>query len=90
MKLLVTLSLFFIPQVLMANMVYLSQVGDERRVVLADDQGHFIKYLTPKSEHAYHPEISSDGRFVAYSIGRIEPGNVSVRIEVLDLCEPTV
>jgi N-acetylneuraminic acid mutarotase len=68
-----------------ANMVYLHQKGDERRVVLANDDGQFIKYLTPKGLDVYHPEISTDGRYVAYSAGIIEPGNTSLRIEVLDL-----
>ncbi len=85
MKFLGLISVLLFSQFAFANMVYLHQNGDERRVVLAGDQGQFLKYLTPKGLDVYHPEISTDGRYVAYSAGRIEPGNTSLRIEIIDL-----
>jgi hypothetical protein len=68
-----------------AEMVYLYQKGEQRRVALADDQGRLIRLLTPEHLQAYHPEISADGRYVAYSIGIIEPERVEVAVHVLDL-----
>ena len=68
-----------------AEMVYLHQKSDQRRVALADDQGKMIRLLTPESLQAYHPEISANGRYVAYSIGTIRSGEVDVAIHVLYL-----
>ena len=69
-----------------AKMVYLHQVGENRRVVLAEDDGSFLRFLTSENQQAYHPEISSDGRYVAYSIGVIELGRkIDVAIHVEDL-----
>jgi len=74
-----------------AKMVYLEEATKAagqttRRVVLADDRGQMIRYLTPANQDAYHPEISSDGRWAAYSIGKIQPGQtVDVAIHLQDL-----
>lgn len=78
------LTLLFCPFVF-AKMVYLHQQDDIRRVALANDQGQFLRFLTPENLDAYHPEISADGRYVAYSIGVIQPTQVSVAIHVQDL-----
>lgn len=67
------------------EMVYLHQKGEKRQVALASDQGELIRLLTPEDLQAYHPEISADGRYVAYSIGTIRPELVDVAIHVLDL-----
>lgn len=68
-----------------AEMVYLHELGGKRRIALATDQGQFIRFLTPPDADAYHPDISSDGRYVAYSIGTIRPGKTNVAIHVQDL-----
>ncbi|EKV29478.1 kelch-like 1 protein [Caenispirillum salinarum AK4] len=68
-----------------AEMVYLHQEGDSRRVALAKDDGTLVRLLTPADQQAYHPEISADGRHVAYSIGTITRERVDVAIHVQDL-----
>ncbi len=68
-----------------AEMVYLHQAGEFRRVALAEDDGTLIRFLTPRDSQAYHPELSADGRYVAYSIGTIRPDHVDVAIHVQDL-----
>lgn len=66
-----------------AKMVYLHQKGQKRQVALADDHGKLIRLLTPPDLQAYHPEISADGRYVAYSIGTIRSDLVDIAIHVL-------
>ncbi len=69
-----------------AKMTYLSQVEDNRVVVLANDDGSEGRVVSPQDKHAYHPEISSDGRYLAYSVGTILPNRkIDVAIHVKDL-----
>lgn len=70
------------------KMVYLHEVGETRRIALAEslsEMGQFIRFLTPETQDTYHPETSADGKYVAYSIGKIQPGNSQLSIHVLNL-----
>jgi hypothetical protein len=68
-----------------AKITYLLQDGEVRQVALADDGGGLIRLLTSRDVQAYHPEISADGRYVAYSVGTIRPNLTDVAIHVQDL-----
>lgn len=69
----------------LAKMTYLYQVGNSRRVALANENGQLVRLISPEDEQAYHPEMSQDGKYVAYSLGVIEPGNVKMAIHVQNL-----
>lgn len=80
--LILTLGLFCEMASAGGKMVYLHQQGEVRQVALADWDGRGKTLLTPADKLTYHPEISSDGRFVAYSIG---DDFQHMAIEIVDL-----
>ena len=71
-----------------AKMVFQKQTDDLRLIVLAENDGTQQKVISNPNVDTYHPEISSSGRYVAYSRGTIQPGKeVSVELVIKDLQE---
>ncbi|MCJ8277992.1 MAG: hypothetical protein HRT44_11310, partial [Bdellovibrionales bacterium] len=69
-----------------AAIAFQKQIGDQRLIVVADDQGLNQRVISDPSLDTYHPEMSSSGQYVAYTRGKIRPGvEVENELVVKDL-----
>jgi Tol biopolymer transport system component len=68
-----------------AQMVFQKEIDNKRLIVLADIQGQNQKVISDPTKDTYHPEISSSGRYVAYSEGVIAPSKTMMQIVIQDL-----
>jgi len=74
-----------------AYVAFQKQAGDLRSIVVAEDDGSRQQRISNLNFDTYHPDISSDGRYVAYSRGTIRPGlEVNVELVVRSLDEARV
>lgn len=69
-----------------AKMAFQKQIGNQRLIAVADDNGKNQQVISDLDLDSYHPEIDSSGRYVAYSSGKINPGKeVSIEMVIADL-----
>ena len=66
-------------------MVFQKEIENKRLIVLADSKGQNQKVISDSTKDTYHPEISSSGRYVAYSEGVIAPPNTLIQVVIQDL-----
>jgi hypothetical protein len=82
----IAIILLFVGQVASAKIAFQKQTETQRLIVVADDDGTNQHVISNPKLDTYHADISSDGRYVAYSRGAIKSGqDTDVEIVIRDL-----
>ncbi len=67
---------------LSSKIAFQKEIGTQRLIVLADNDGTNQTVISNPAEDTYHPDLSPSGQFLAYSRGKIQPGG-QTQLEVV-------
>ncbi len=86
MKSVILVMVLCITQAAVSKVAFQKQTDSQRLIIVANDDGSGQEVISNPKLDTYHPEISNDGRYVAYSRGTIRQGQeVSVEIVVKNI-----